>query len=701
VPVSRQSQSVALDLSGEWRAHVNEPDLARAFTDPGYDAGSWARVHVPHHWTSEPAFAGVDGPVLYRREFTLDHPPVPDASETRDLPDPERRFLELDGVFYYGDVWLDGEYLGATEGYFARHAFEITEPVRDRRDHVLAVEVACPPQRDRTTKRTITGGYWQSPVFDRSLNPGGIWRPVRVATSGPVRMQHARVACVDASVERARLACNVTLDASTERGGVRLHALVRGPDGEVLLDAWRAVTLAAGTNELAWTLVVEEPPLWWPRTLGPQPLCTFDLEVHADGRVSDAYSRRLGFRDVRRHAATFTVNGERLFLKGASYAPARALPADADDALLRADVARAIEANLDLLRVHTHVAPPGLYEAADEAGLLLWQDFPMEGGYARGVRKQAARQARAMVELLGHHPSILTWCAHDAPLGDDAPARIVANAAVPTWGKEVLDRSTARAIARSDGTRPVVRSSGATDDAHLWFGWRHGTIAGMAPAVRALPRLGRFVSAFGAQSAPVDTGWIVHDGWPRLDWDDLAEHRGMERPAFETYVPPADAKSFDEWCDATQAYQAALLQLQIEDLRRCKHRPCGGFALFCLADPSPAIGFGLLDHTRAPKRAFVAVRDACRPVLAMVDPRTGHVHVVNDTRRPIPDADVTVLVDGRARRWRGYIESDGVTYVGTAELDDAVDVEAVVEHADTGRVTNRYPLVILEAGRVR
>jgi beta-mannosidase len=701
VPVSRQSLPPALDLSGEWRAHLSEPDLTRTFADPGYDDGAWARVHVPHHWTSEPAFAGVDGPLLYRRRFALDSAAGHGAEETPDPPDGERRFLELDGVFYYGDVWLDGEYLGATEGYFAPHTFEITQAVRDEREHVLAVEVGCPPQRDRTNKRTLTGGYWQSPVFDRDLNPGGIWRPVRVATSGSVRMQHARVSCVDAPAERARLACNVTLDAATERGGVRLHALVRGPNGDVLLDAWRAVTLAAGTNELAWTLVVEQPPVWWPRTLGQQPMCTFDLEVHADGALSDALSRRLGFRDVRRHGSTFSVNGEKLFLKGASYAPARALLADAGDELLRADVARAIEANLDLLRVHTHVAPPALYDAADEAGLLLWQDLPMEGGYARGVRRQAVRQARAMVELLGHHPSIVTWCAHDAPLGDDAPLRIVANAAVPTWGKEVLDRSTARAIARFDGTRPVLRSSGAGDDAHLWFGWRHGTIAGVAPALRALPRLGRFVSAFGAQSAPVEKGWIARHGWPRLDWDDLAVHHGMEWTAFETYVPPADAKSFDEWCDATQAYQAALLQLQIEDLRRCKHRPCGGFALFCLADPAPSVGFGILDHTRAPKRAFAAVRDACRPVLAMVDPRSRNVHVVNDTRRPIADAEVSVLVDGRARRWRGYVEADAVTFVGVAELDEAVDVEAVIEHPDVGRVVNRYPLVILEAGRVR
>ncbi len=447
----------------------------------------------------------------------------------------------------------------------------------------------------------------------------------------------------------------------------------------MLLDAWRTLTLATGTNEVAWMLTVDHPPRWWPRALGFRPLCTLDLEVEIEGEGSDGFSRRVAFRDVRRDGSVFVVNGERVFLKGASYAPGRALLGETDDALVRADVARALDANLDLLRVHTHIAPAALYDAADEAGLLLWQDFPMEGGYARGVRKEAARQAREMVELLGHHPSIVVWCAHDAPLGDDAP----------------------RAIARCDSTRPIVRSSGAGDDAHLWFGWRHGTVAGIGPAIRALPRLGRFVSAFGAQSVPENAAWMQPELWPHLEWDHLAEHHGMERRAFETHVPVADAKSFDEWCDATQAYQAALLQLQIEDLRRCKGTPCGGFAVFCLADPSPAVGFGLLDHDRVPKRAYGAVRDACRPILAMVDPRTGHVHVANDTRRTIADAEVVVSVDGRDRHWRGDIDADAVVFVGSAELDDAVDVEVVLTHADLGRIANRYPLVILEAGRPR
>jgi beta-mannosidase len=701
----RTSQRVSqrVSLSGAWRAHVSEPDLAKVFAEIDCDDGTWEDVSVPHHWRSEPAFAELDGPLLYRRRFRqiTDGPEISEAADESGQQGPRRWFLELDGIFYYGDVWLDGEYLGATEGYFARHSFEVTDQIHARDEHVLAIEVGSPPQRDRSAKRTITGGYWQSPVFDRALNPGGIWRGVQLATSGPVRVDHARVLCVDASVERGRVACNVTLDAAAEVRQAHLHAVVRGPSDIVLLDAWRTVALAAGLNELAWMLTIDDPPRWWPRALGPQTRCRLDLTVEADGIESDGFSQRFAFRDVRRRGSAFLINGERLFLKGASYAPARALLGEADDELVRADVAAAVDANLDLLRVHTHIAPAAFYDAADEAGLLLWQDLPMEGGYARGVRRQAGRQARSMVELLGAHPSIVVWCAHDAPLGDDTTAHAIANAAAPTWGKEVLDRSTARAISRYDGTRPVVRSSGAGDDSHLWFGWRHGSLAGVGPAIRAVPRLGRFVSAFGAQSVPTTTQWIRPESWPDLDWDALAEHHGMERAAFDAHVPATDAKSFEEWSDATQAYQAALLQMQIEDLRRCKGSPCGGFAVFCLADPSPAIGFGLLDHERVPKRAYAAVRDACRPVLAMVDPRTGNVHVVNDTRDTMPAASVVVSVDGRTRHWTGAIDADDVVFIGRADLDDAVDVEVVLTHPHIGRIANRYPLVILEAGRVR
>src|ERR1041384_8203528 len=120
-----------------------------------------------------------DGPVLYRHRFPA-----------RPLADGQRRFLTFDGVFYYGDVWLDGAYLGATEGYFAPHSFEITDAARsgapDPREHCLAVEVACPKEGDRTAKRMVTGVFSHWDVLDPAWNPGGLWRPVRASEGGPV-----------------------------------------------------------------------------------------------------------------------------------------------------------------------------------------------------------------------------------------------------------------------------------------------------------------------------------------------------------------------------------------------------------------------------------------------------------------------------------------------------------------------------------
>ena len=675
-----------VDLSGEWRAHLSEAELAKSFAEPATSDELWENVRVPHHWRTEPAFARSDGPLLYRRRFEYT------ATAHR------RVFLELGGIFYYGDVWLDGEYLGATEGWFAPQTFDITSHLEARSQHVLAIEVGCPPQHDRGAKRTLTGSYWQPPLLDPALNPGGIWRPVQLTECGPIRIERARALCLEASVEQGRLGFDITLDAAHQCEAI-VRTRLTGPGGVELFEALRAATLATGSNTLSWNAAIDGPPRWWPRGLGPQPLCTATITIETNGATSDACEWRTAFREVRRERDAFVVNGEPVFLKGASYGPTRALLGEVTDDEVRGDLQLAVDANLDFLRVFTHVAPSALYDAADELGMLLWQDFPMHGGYARGVRKQATRQARTMVDLLGHHPSIFTWCAHDAPLGDDTPSRLLATATAPTWGKEVLDRAVARAIGRADPTRPVIRHSGDLNEAHAWFGWLHGELDDLGPAIRTVPRIGRLLAKFGAQAVPNSSAWLAPERWPHLDWDALVAHHGMQRAAFDEHVAAIDAKSFDEWRDATQSYQAALLQLQIEDLRRCRHNPTTGFALFTLIDPVPAIGYGIVDHERVPKRAYAAVRDACRPLLPMVDPRTGAVHVVNDSRTAFAAAEITVTADGRTRRWQGDLAPSSLAYIGSIAIDDAVDVEAVLEQRALGRVVNRYPLLILESSR--
>src|SRR4029450_3427435 len=114
--------------------------------------------------------------------------------------------------------------------------------------------------------------------------------------------------------------------------------------------------------------------------------------VEVGGEASDRRTLRTAFRDVQWRRWQLQGNGERLFGMGSNQGPARMQLGEATPAELARDVQVALDANLDLLRLHAHVSRPETYEAADNAGLLLWQDFPLQWGYARGGRQPAVRQ---------------------------------------------------------------------------------------------------------------------------------------------------------------------------------------------------------------------------------------------------------------------------------------------------------------------
>src|SRR5213079_2189395 len=113
--------------------------------------------------------------------------------------------------------------------------------------------------------------------------------------------------------------------------------------------------LAAGENQVTWTVTIEHPDLWWPHALGDQPLQLVVVEVEdPTGEVSDGRRFRTGLRQVRMDRWMFDVNGERLFLKGSNQGPTRMALAEASAEELAADVQLAKDAGLDLLRVHAH-----------------------------------------------------------------------------------------------------------------------------------------------------------------------------------------------------------------------------------------------------------------------------------------------------------------------------------------------------------
>jgi beta-mannosidase len=697
-----------VELGGTWRAAVADEELRRRFAHPDADDDGWEPIEVPGHWQSVPAFATTDGPLLYRHRFEAERPAAG-----------ERAWLKFEGLFYQGDVWLDGEYLGATEGYFVRHTFEVTGALRDRSEHLLAVEVTCSPERDRTAKRNLTGIFQHWDCLDPDRNPGGIWRPVRIERTGSVRARSLSFRCTEATEERAVVAFRADLDSDAARTAT-VTTTVGGHEDRTEHD------LAAGGNAVEWSIVIPDPQRWWPAALGDPVL--HDVTVDVDG--SHVLSRLTGLRTVSMRDWVLSVNGERLFLKGANAGPTRQALGEATPEELRRDVDLARQAGLDLLRVHAHISRPALYDAADEAGLLLWQDLPLQWGYARGVRPQAVRQATAAVEQLGHHPSIAVWCGHNEPFALDLePGGDMAKAAMaylggqqlPTWNKSVLDRSIARTLRRADGTRPVIPHSGVLPhlggggtDSHIYFGWYHGEERQFAGFCRAVPRMARFVSEFGAQAVPEAAEFMDPARWPDLDWERLAHSHALQKGVFDRHVPPAAFPSFEAWREATQAHQAELIKGHVEVLRRLKYRPTGGFCQFSLVDAldHPAVTWSVLDAERRPKAGFGALAAACRPVLVTADRppatvRPGQaltldVHVVNDLRTRLEAAlleAVATWPGGRhGWRWQGDVGADDVARVGTIQLvvpdaEGPLDLALRLSHPDA-ESANGYWTVI-------
>jgi beta-mannosidase len=701
-----------VELSGIWRATEADDDLRRGAIGLDTDDSAWEEIGVPGHWRNHPKFAASDGPLLYRNRYSA---PQPDSRR--------RRWVTLDGVFYQADVFLDGAYLGDAEGYFTPHTFDITALSGFGDEHVLAIEVACSPQQGTRNKRNITGVFQHWDGIDRNWNPGGLWRQVLLYETGPVRVDRFRVLCRDADSSRAHVLLYARLDSDARRR-VRVRTLV---DGRPITESERS--LAGGHNDVSWTLDIDNPALWWPRSLGDQPLTEMSIEVLVDGELSDRRQRRTGLRELAWNEWVCSVNGERLFLKGANLLPTLAGLADATPAAMRRDIELAVEAGLDVLRVHGHIAPRPLYDAADELGMLLMQDFPLLWGYARSVRGQAVDQARAAVDQLGHHPSIVSWTAHNDPAavaigieGDTPRSRLryVTAHQLPSWNKTILDRWVKRSFEKCDPTRPCIPHSGVLPhlpqldgtDSHFYFGWYHGDVRDLDRLAVQIPRLFRFLSEFGAQSVPDTADYVDPSQWPNLDWETLAERHGLQKWVFDDRVPPDQFATFDEWRHATQVYQAELLRHHIETLRRLKYRPVGGFALFAFNDPGPVVSFSVLDHERVPKLAYDVVRRACAPVMVIADRPPDFVaagddlrldvHAVNDLRIDVDPAVVDVVASwaGGERRWRfgGVIPADECVKVGAISLSvpdtlGALTIDMILT-AGHIKATNHYSTAV-------
>lgn len=682
--------------------------------DGRYDWNRALTQDVPSHWQQHTKLAGYAGKVVYRRRF--DWSPTGGA----------RTRLTLPGVFYWSTVRLNGVTLGAHEGYFEPQVYDVTDALAASNE--LVVEVDCPDDKDKHEKTLITGVYSHWDCLDPTTNPGGIWLAPYLAESGPARVVGNLIhtegfdAAGARQVERLtiraahamRLRVRTTYQPTTFDGAPHVfEETVEAPKGESTLERRRTIP---------------EPRKWWTHDLGRPDLYRVSVEITDEsGAPSDSWSADVGLRTARFVDWVFHLNGERLYLKGSNIPPTDTRIATASVETMRRDVELAIGANMNMQRVHAHIDRPEFYNECDRAGLLLWQDMPLQWQYHRDKADEIQRQARALARLLYNHPSVACWCCHNEPFyvvdtKEENPltlARTVFSMAVYSWNRDVLDARTKRTFEEIDPSRMAVRSSGELPlpgkgtDLHFYGGWyrQMGTHRAFDRLLRVFPKAARFATEFGAQSFPnlENAAKFMDADLSRIDWKQLQDRNSLQIELMDHWTPREGFRDLGAYIQATQDYQSFIQRHYIDRLRARKYAPNGGLLSFMFNDPNPAIQWSVVDYWRTPKSSYFSLRDQLRPVYAMAllerdetrrgDALRAELYAVNDLRRSVNARVEAVWVDDEGRElFRGEfpaaLAADGPALrLGAIEARAHVSGRAVLTltlHGEGEPFVNRY-----------
>ncbi len=609
--------------------------------------------------------------VDWRYRTTLD-PAALDLS----APGPDERVdLVFDGVDTIGTVTVAGTEVGTTANMHRSYRFDVSG-LLDGGPVELSVDLQSATTYAEAEKERLgfRPGPYPTPFnylrkmacsfgwdWGPDLRTAGLWKPVRLERWRTARLASVRPLVTVDHDGTGRVELHVELEYAGDPAAVVLKAGV-GP-------SWAMVGLEPGETSAVVSLEVPDVELWWPAGYGDQPLYDLELSLQvADDVELDSWRRRIGFRTVTLDtsrdeigtAFTFSVNGVPVFVKGANWIPDDHFLTRITPERLARRLDQAIGANLNLLRIWGGgiYETDAFYDACDERGLMVWQDFLLAcAAYPeeQPLWDEIAAEARENVVRLMPHPSLIHWNGGNENLWGHADWAWESRLDGRTWGERYARDLLPAIVAELDPTRTYSDNSPCSPGFgqaemhpnhpdhgthHQWEVWNQ------IDYHEYRSEIPRFCSEFGFQGPPawrtltdwvhaVDGGPLASVPDPKADANFLIHQKAddgngkLDRGMAPHLGVPA---AFADWHWAGQLNQAHAVAYAIEHYRSWWPRTAGAI-VWQLNDCWPVTSWAMVDSEERTKPLWYAVRAAFAPrLLAVVDrDETLSVAVVNDT----------------------------------------------------------------------
>lgn len=422
-------------LNGTWKFNWvrNPKDRPISFMNPRFDASNWDDIKVPSNWEIEGyglpiyvnhqyEFADYKAPVVddmefidkiypknpgdvpdnynpvgsYVREFTLD----------KDWKSKEV-FLHIGAMKSGGFVWLNGKYIGYSQGSKLPAEFNITEALKTGKN-TIALQIF----------RWTDGSYLECQDFWRI---SGIERDVFIYGQSKVRIQDFEVtSTLDEAYKNGQLSIDINLQnhlITDENITVSYQILdsnnINFSSNDKTLDIENIQFSSVHFKSLIpdvkkWS--AEHPKLY-----------TLILSLKDNsGNLLETTSLKIGFRSVEIKNGLLIVNGQRITLKGVNTQETDPETGHVmSKELIMKDIRLWKENNINAVRLSHYPRDRQFYELCDIYGIYVVDEANIESHgmyYGKHSLAKKANWGKAhidrmvrMVKRDRNHPSVIIW----------------------------------------------------------------------------------------------------------------------------------------------------------------------------------------------------------------------------------------------------------------------------------------------------
>ncbi len=642
---SRELVAEGLTNVGGW-TFARVPDVAdngETISTVGYSS-SWTDAIVPGTTLYSYYMAGVIADPYYgdnMAQLSQDYYNV-DYWYRTELTVPadylgDRVYLNFDGINWCAEVYVNGINMGVIEGPFTRGVFDITDYVTPGQTAAIAVKIIWSASTPQDSPCFICLDSWD---FMPAI-PGrdtGIYKDVYLTSTGSVEMKDTFVK-TDLplpSTDYAELTVSTELTNTT---GTKVSGTLTGTLTPGNITFSKDITVGANTTTTitltsaeCTALHLDDPALWWPTKMGAQSLYDLELSFTVNGAVSDVDEVTFGVREYEYDTETvgddlkLKINGEPVFLQGVNWGMPDALLSWTDEEYFTA-VEMHADMGMNMIRTwHGTSDFDEFYEACDEYGILVFEDFWLNGYYifefALSEKNQEMFVANSEDKFrrLRNHASIALWCAENE-----------------TYPPDYCYDPMVEQYNRLDGTRKLIpvsnqdSVSGGTNYGVETPSWYFSKASGLVTELgsvciptyeslkKMLPESSLSVSAVG------DYYWQIHD----FDTDIGNKNLGGYTSAItDRYGSTNDMKTY--------AYRAQLLNYEIsrgiyESFNDKMWNGTSGVLYWMGQSVWPSTIWQMYDSYFEATGSYYGTKDGSEPVHIQLNPIDYSVKAINTT----------------------------------------------------------------------